>query len=420
MESLRERFLMLNEAINTYNNQNIPNSDYLKAHQAWYFAKSIEDTKAELTTYCEGLEKGELEEMFSLDFWRNMKSSKWLKGKKLETELRSLGQTALVCFGIAEETDGHITKTGEDLLLWIENAIKELRALLKKIKNLTVNLPAESFAKLYEKQSAKIDYEPVKELFLDWKLCIGKPDFKKLKAFHTKTVADFINSGLLRFAIAPTQRELDEVNMELVKRDLPPGYHFADFFKEHAAIFRRFIKWNGHILIIDKENYGKYVGICASKLSADELMILFQFERMLSLIHEEMMNLPPEERKFVLGDCQDTTDENQNPVDACVKSVLSQMKAEGMIENLYDYTWVMGVMNDTEGLPHFDSPSSFIKYLTGLGIENLPSESTIKKEYGKMLGKFPEWTFIGKDKTESDRRINVAKRFLNLYRNGVK
>ena len=80
MESLRKRFMMLNEAINTYNNLKSIDSDYFKAHQAWYFAKSIEDTKAELTTYCEGLEKGELEEMFSLDFWRNMKSSKWLKG----------------------------------------------------------------------------------------------------------------------------------------------------------------------------------------------------------------------------------------------------------------------------------------------------------------------------------------------------
>ena len=412
--------MMLNEAINTYNNLKSIDSDYFKAHQACIIAKGIEKTKAGMTTYFGVLEKGEFEEVLSLDFWDSIKSSKWLKGMRLEADLRSLEQTPLACFGIAEETEGHCTRTGGDLLQWIETAIGDLRALMKKIKKLTMGLPVETIAKLYEKQSAKIDFEPVADSISEWKFRVGRVSFKKIKAYQTEVVALFLNKELLQHHYQVNQIELDEVDMEKVKKQLRADFKFSGRFKEMAAIFRRFIKWNGHILIIDIELYGKYVIENMAKFSYDELMEFFAFEKKIMLINQEMMNLPPEERKFVLGDCQDTTDENQNPVDACVKSVLIQMKAEGMIENLYDYTWVMGVMNDTEGLPHFDSPSSFIKYLTGLGIENLPSESTIKKEYGKMLAKFPEWTFIGKDKTESDRRINVAKRFLNLYRNGVK
>lgn len=412
--------MMLNEVINTYNDQISLNSDYFKAHQTWLIAKGIENIKAAMTTYYEGLKGEDFEEVLSLDFWDDVKSTQWLKDKRLEADLRSLEQTSLVCFGIAEETEGNSTKTGGDLLHWIERAIGELRALMKRIKKVTMGLPVETFAKLYEKQSAKIDFEPVADSIREWKYRVGRVNFKKAKAYQTEVVALFLNKELLKHDYSLNQDELDEVDMERVKKLLRPDFKFSEHFKEMAAIFRRFIKWNGHILIIDIELYGKYVIENMAKFSYDELMEFFAFEKKIMLINQEMMNLPPEERKFVLGDCQDTTDENQNPVDACVKSVLIQMKAEGMIENLYDYTWVMGVMNDTEGLPHFDSPSSFIKYLTGLGIENLPSESTIKKEYGKMLGKFPEWTFIGKDKTESDRRINVAKRFLNLYRNGVK
>ena len=179
MESLRNRFMMLNEAINTYNNLKSIDSDYFKAHQACIIAKGIEKAKAGMTTYFGVLEKGEFEEVLSLDFWDSIKSSKWLKGMRLEADLRSLEQTPLACFGIAEETEGHCTRTGGDLLHWIERAIGELRALMKKIKKLTMGLPVETFAKLYEKQSAKIDFEPVADSISEWKFRVGRVKFQE-------------------------------------------------------------------------------------------------------------------------------------------------------------------------------------------------------------------------------------------------
>lgn len=103
-----------------------------------------------------------------------------------------------------------------------------------------------------------------------------------------------------------------------------------------------------------------------------------------------------------------------------IKEVILQLKAEEVIEHLYDYTWVMLAMNDTKGLPSFDSPQSFVTFLKNIGLDNLPSDSSIKKKNEKVLGVFPDLTFIDADKTESDRRVNVGKRFLNLYRSRVK
>ena len=100
-----------------------------------------------------------------------------------------------------------------------------------------------------------------------------------------------------------------------------------------------------------------------------------------------------------------------------IKQAILQLKAEDYIKHLYDYTWVMSAMNDTEGLPSFSSPQSFVTFLQSLVLDNLPSESSIKKKNDKMLGKFPDLTFLDADKTESDRRINVGKRFLNIHRN---
>ena len=49
------------------------------------------------------------------------------------------------------------------------------------------------------------------------------------------------------------------------------------------------------------------------------------------------------------------------------------MNEEGKLKHLYDYTWVMEVMNQTKDLPKFDTPASFITYMEDLGIKRLPS-----------------------------------------------
>jgi hypothetical protein len=104
---------------------------------------------------------------------------------------------------------------------------------------------------------------------------------------------------------------------------------------------------------------------------------------------------------------------NQNEL---IKKCIHVLNQENLLVHLYDYTWLMAVMKETADLPDFSSPNSFVIYLKSLGLDEVPSDSSVKKEYRKMLGDFPNWTFPGKGKTETDRRINVAKRFLNLYR----
>lgn len=105
-------------------------------------------------------------------------------------------------------------------------------------------------------------------------------------------------------------------------------------------------------------------------------------------------------------------------VEERIKSAIDILKDEREIKHLYDYTWLMQAMNDTKDLPHFDNPQSFINYMEMLGIEALPEVSTVKKAYGKVVGTFPQWTFLDADATESNRRVNVVKRFISAYRKG--
>lgn len=112
------------------------------------------------------------------------------------------------------------------------------------------------------------------------------------------------------------------------------------------------------------------------------------------------------------GSCTENSQSTEQRVKACIDTLVK----EKVLKNLYDYTWVMETMNQTKGMPHFNTPASFITYLTTIGIERRPSEDTINKKQNVYSGTFPEWQFTDCDHTEATRRINVGRRFLSLYR----
>lgn len=299
METLREEILTLNAAFNDYNDPEQVHGDFLKAQKALYFAICTEGVKNKLVTYKVNLEKRIFEELFSPDFFEIMREAKWLKGQRLEEELLSNQDKPLSAFGIAEEVDGHQTKTSLDLYHWIEQNIEEMRALFKNIRKLTFKLPPESFAAVYEKQSKMIDMEWVENFFNDKMLSVGKLTFEKGQAFRTRAVAEFINKGLLRYAYKPTTEEIAEVDFERVKRELPPDFEFKDFFVEHCAIFKKMSKWVGKALVIDIENYGKYICLHMSKMTEGELLEFFKLEKLLKMINEAIMKLPSEDEPEV-------------------------------------------------------------------------------------------------------------------------
>lgn len=299
METLREEILTLNAAFNDYNDPEQVHGDFLKAQKALFFAICTEGVKNKLVTYKVNLEKRIFEELFSPDFFEIMREAKWLKGQRLEEELLSNQDKPLSAFGIAEEVDGHQTKTSLDLYHWIEQNIEEMRALFKNIRKLTFKLPPESFAAVYEKQSKMIDMEWVENFFNDKMLNVGKLTFEKGQAFRTRAVAEFINKGLLRYAYKPTTEEIAVVDFERVKRELPPDFEFKDFFVEHCAIFKKMSKWVGKALVIDIENYGKYICLHMSKMTEGELLEFFKLEKLLKMINEAIMKLPSEDEPEV-------------------------------------------------------------------------------------------------------------------------
>lgn len=104
-------------------------------------------------------------------------------------------------------------------------------------------------------------------------------------------------------------------------------------------------------------------------------------------------------------------------LDEKIRAAIAAMQAEKLFRHAYDYAWIMLVMNQNGGLPHFDSVSSYHTFLVRIGVADLPSLSSVEKKAATACRQHPSWTFTDTaDTNETRRRNNVASRFLSLVR----
>ena len=102
--------------------------------------------------------------------------------------------------------------------------------------------------------------------------------------------------------------------------------------------------------------------------------------------------------------------------DRRIRQAILLMREEKILKHKYDLVFVMQAMNETDRLKNFDSPQSFLNYISGLGVDDIPSADSLKKKFGEIRGRHPSWSFSDtKDATETKRRNNVATRFLSIY-----
>lgn len=102
---------------------------------------------------------------------------------------------------------------------------------------------------------------------------------------------------------------------------------------------------------------------------------------------------------------------------------LSKLLANKAIRFKYDYTWIMVAIGDgaIKGLGAFKSPQSFMDYLKSVGVENVPSRTTLSTWFGRVLGTYPNWEFIDtQDPQEILRRKNVVRQLICILNKAAK
>jgi len=376
------------------------------------FAISLYVTICKITEllhqYLDDLDRHECREALGNDIGKMMNLAYLMKGGKLKRDMEALAKISLKEHGYEIIIKGFKPETTMDLYQAIEKKVWEMIDLLKEVDRKLSEAPISLYGQFYEYQKSICDRSPVETMYATYKRNVGVPTYDLLKDKQIFEVAELLKRKVLRFTQEPSQRETACVDLDTIRLYLPPGYVMPEGFEKCCARFKRFCSCDGNILKIDRNKYGNYLFQYFYDLTPEERQDLINLDIVLDLIHQDMMRLSKEKKE---------ADKPVVEVDDRVKAAIEIMKEEKVIEHLYDYSWIMGIMNETKELPSFDSPQSFLTYLESLDITPLPSESSIKKEFGKMLNKFPNWTFLNKDKTETNRRINVAKRFLSSYRN---
>ena len=320
---------------------------------------------------------------------------------------RSLMDTSLLC--------------PNDIVQALRNGMQHIITLLREIKKKMRYAPKEHFVGYCEaffSTQLELPFTLAKRDYINWKDEHECNSMQELEDKLMQEVLKLLASGVFSHASTPTIREKMNSKIKIAPEALKTDMILPEDIEVECARMARLVTTKGGMLRLDEAKLGKYLYLHHRELTSEEATALRYFKQMQLLIQEDMV-------KVKLA--AETQNECLAPIDVTDKATATQqhirnaiftMTAEGTLQHLYDYTWIMTVMNQTRGMPQFNTPSSFIDYLRKLGVKRLPSEDSINRKQNTFTGTFPEWTFINCDTTEANRRINVGKRFMALFRAG--
>lgn len=142
-------------------------------------------------------------------------------------------------------------------------------------------------------------------------------------------------------------------------------------------------------------------------------------ESMVPLLEEWVKHIPEMEIVSLEESGQYELDE----INRRMAFALSKLLANKAIRFNYDYTWIMVAINDgvINKLGSFRSPQKFIDYLKELGVEHVPSRTTLSTYYNKVIGMFPNWKYTDtEDPQEILRRKNVVRQLISMLNKAAK
>ena len=298
---------------------------------------------------------------------------------------------------------------GKALREKIEQMVDLLNDLMVKIIN--VDEFAEEFLERLKNRYLKKRHTSDYEL---WKARQSKLTMERLTEYQAELTANMLIMGILKYDEAPSGQEMEDVDMEKLRKKLKKGKVLPENFETECAKLRRYSHWEGDIFVIDYQLLRKYLYCMFGKLTSEQHIKMFEYDVQMKQIHEDMRKLMKEHEEDELKEEKEMKDVIEGQKEA-IKKAINIMWAEGTLQHKYDHTWIMMTMNETEWLPSFATPTEYLDYMEGCGVrDRLPERSNIVKYYDRARGVFPNWTFTDAKEKEEIRRNNVGKRFLKL------
>lgn len=408
--SIRKEIIELHQGLKAYDkfSSDSPKSRVLFAS---IIKHQLEKNVPILRQYVETLEKGECEYVLGLNFEAMTKFEYWLGNSRFESDMMSYSDQPLTAYGIIDDE----AETSADLYHKIVEYIREMIALLERVKNNMKMWKPELYEQFFFKVKPKYKDASIEEEYERRKGQQHVLDMNTYIQLQAQYCADYIKSGVFEFANTPSQGEVQAVCRDYLETILPHGFVFPDDFNVNCAKFEKFISIEEGSIKINYPCYGKFICDNYYNFTEEQRREVYKIDMVLSLIHQDMAEIRENTKVAEEPIPEPNVEEWQNTI---IRQAIIIMRQEKVLTKMGDYGLIMTVMNQSDDLPDFETPQSFVTFLQDkLLLDHCPSQSSVRKMLEKMRGKHPKWTFTDTtDKNEVTRRNNVGNRFLSLYR----
>lgn len=139
-------------------------------------------------------------------------------------------------------------------------------------------------------------------------------------------------------------------------------------------------------------------------------------DNMAQLLEEWVKHIP----ELEIVSRQESTEYGLGDMDKQMALALEVLKQNKTIRYLYDYTWIMVAIGDgvINGMGGFRSPQKFMDYVKSLGVERIPSRTTLSSWFNKVVGTYPDWEFTDTNDPQIIlRRKNVVRQLISALNN---
>ena len=117
---------------------------------------------------------------------------------------------------------------------------------------------------------------------------------ERLTEYQAELTADMLIMGVLKHDDEPSGQEMEDVDMEKLRKKLKKGKALPDGFETECAKLRRYSYWDGKMFMIDFEQFVNYIIRVYSLLTCEQRKAMYEYKVQMTQIHEDMRKLMKE------------------------------------------------------------------------------------------------------------------------------
>jgi hypothetical protein len=257
------QLLTLECMLDAYDSLNIKDS-WIIEKQGVCVVELVDDTNATLKRLISSKTRLSCRNVLVANFETMTNTAHWLKSKLFLDLPKALGKA------LREK---------------IVQMVDLLKALMVKI------IDVDEFAKEFFERLKKRYWKGRTTDYELWKARQSKLTIERLTEYQAELTANMLIMGVLKFDEAPSGQEMEDVDMQMLRKKLKDGKVLPDGFEIECAKLRRYSHWEGDRFVIDYHLLRKYLYCMFGKLTSDQHIKMFEYDIQMIQIHEDIERL---------------------------------------------------------------------------------------------------------------------------------